>query len=165
MSNTIKSFTLILGLAGIISTLLTSSISPAKDEEKAIMSVIEKESQAFWDKDFTAYADCWAHKNYVRTMGWWADGGITVVEGWEERGKRTKKHMDDNPTVNPQNPLRKNMNIRIGTDMAWVTFDQYGNDTNDPTFDMPGLSRETRILEKINGSWKIVYVGWLLQGE
>lgn len=49
--------------------------------------------------------------------------------------------------------------------MAWVTFDQYGKDTNDPTFDMPGLSRETRILEKINGKWKIVYVGWLLQGE
>jgi hypothetical protein len=149
-------------------TLILSVAVPAlnkKMAEHAILEVIERESKAFWDKDFKAYADCWAHEDYVRTMGWWAEGGITVVEGWSDRGKRTKSHMDENPNPNPQNPLRKNMNIRVGKDMAWVTFDQYGKDTDDPTFDMPGLSRETRILEKIDGAWKIVYVGWLLQGE
>jgi hypothetical protein len=31
--------------------------------------------------------------------------------------------------------------------------------------DMPGLSHETRILEKHNGLWKLVYVGWLLVGD
>ena len=31
--------------------------------------------------------------------------------------------------------------------------------------DMPGLSHETRILEKHDGQRKIVYVGWLLAGE
>jgi hypothetical protein len=129
------------------------------------LKVIESESQAFWDKDFEAYSSCWAHEDYVRTMGWWAAGGITVVEGWKERGNRTKQFMDENPDLNPQNPVRKNINIRIGQDMAWATFDQYGKDTNDPTFDMPGLSHETRILEKIDGEWKIVYVGWLLAGE
>ncbi len=134
-------------------------------DEKAIMALIAKESQAFWDKDYNAYADCWAHAEYVRTMGWWAAGGIHVVEGWNERGTRTKKHMEQHPDPNPQNPVRKNINIRVGQDMAWVTFDQYGKDTDDPTFDMPGLSRETRILEKIDGEWKIVYVGWLLEGE
>ena len=156
---------LILGLFGVITLAFIPYAPGIKGDEKAIIQVIERESQAFWDKNFEAYADCWAHEDYVRTMGWWADGGITVVEGWDERGKRTKKHMDENPEVNSQNPVRKNMNIRVGADMAWVTFDQYGKDTNDPTFDMPGLSRETRILEKINGKWKIVYVGWLLQGE
>jgi hypothetical protein len=29
--------------------------------------------------------------------------------------------------------------------------------------DMAGLSRETRIFEKHDGEWKIVYVGWLLE--
>ena len=135
------------------------------NEEDVIMEVIARESAAFWDKDFERYADCWAHEDYIRTMGWWEDGGVTVVEGWKERGSRTKAHMEANPDPNPQNPVRKNINIRVGNDMAWVTFDQYGRDTDDPTFDMPGLSRESRILEKIDGVWKIVYVGWLLEGE
>ena len=156
------SILIIFGLSSFKS--LHDSFNIHKDEN-AILELIERESKAFWDKDFSAYADCWAHEDYVRTMGWWADGGITVVEGWNERGSRTKRHMENNPEPNPQNPMRKNINIRVGQDMAWVTFDQYGKDTNDPTFDMPGLSRETRICEKVNGEWKIVYVGWLLQGE
>lgn len=64
------------------------------EEEKAIITLIERESKAFWDKNFEAYADCWAHEDYVRTMGWWAVGGITVIQGWEARGNRTRKFMD-----------------------------------------------------------------------
>lgn len=61
------------------------------------------------------------------------------------------------------NVVRKNINLRIYEDVAWLTFDQYGAETGDSLMDMPGLSRETRILEKQNGQWKIVYVGWLLE--
>jgi hypothetical protein len=57
------------------------------------------------------------------------------------------------------------VNLRISGSMAWITFDQYGEDTGDLEMDMPGLSREARILEKQNGEWKIVYVNWLLEGE
>jgi hypothetical protein len=134
-------------------------------EERAILALIDKESEAFWDKDFERWAACWVQAPYIRTMGWWERGGITVVKGWEERGPRTKEHMADNPEPNPQNVVRKNINMRIYQDAAWVTFDQYGKDTGEPDMDMPGLSRETRILEKHDDQWKIVYVGWLLEGE
>lgn len=136
-------------------------------EEAAIMKVITAESAAFWNKDFEKFAACWVHGPHIRTMGWWEAGGVTVVEGWEERAKRTKRHMEASPEPNPTatNVIRKNMNIRIFKDVAWLTFDQYGEDTGDPNMDMPGLSRETRILEKQNGEWKIAYVGWLLEGS
>ncbi len=134
-------------------------------EKAAILEVIEQESKAFWDKDFNKWASYWAQEDYVRTMGWWARGGITVVEGWEQRGPRTKQHMEEFPEPNEQNVTRKNWNIRISENMAWATFYQYGTDTGEPVMDMPGLSHETRIFEKVNGQWKIVYVGWLLQGE
>lgn len=133
-------------------------------EKAAILAVIENESKAFWDKDFEKWASYWEHAPYIRTMGWWELGGVTVVKGWEERGPRTKAHMEANPEPNPQNVVRKNVNMRISENMAWVTFDQYGKDTGEPDMDMPGLSRETRILEKHDGQWKIVYVGWLLEG-
>jgi hypothetical protein len=45
--------------------------------------------------------------------------------------------------------------------MAWITYDQYAPNTGEAAMDMPGLSRETKILEKHRGEWKLVYVGYL----
>ena len=136
-------------------------------ERAAIMKVLEEESAAFWDKDFEKYASYWVHEEYIRTMGWWEQGGVTVVNGWKERESRTKAHMELSPEPNPTatRVKRENINLRIYNDVAWMTFDQYGEDTGDTLMDMPDLSRETRIFEKQNGEWKIAYLGWLLEGE
>jgi hypothetical protein len=69
---------------------------------------------------------------------------------------------EPNPTV--AQVRRENLNLRTARNVAWITFDQYGLDTGELDTDMPGISRETRILEKHNGEWKIAYVGWLLVG-
>ena len=136
-------------------------------DSEAIITLIEREAAAFWDKDFEAWSQCWLHTPYVRNMGWWARGGISNTEGWENLSAMMKRLMEANPTANATagNVERRNMNLRIGVDIAWVTFDQYGLDTGDLAMDMPGLSRETRILEKHDGQWKIVYVSWLLVGS
>ncbi|MFO7681328.1 MAG: nuclear transport factor 2 family protein [Chloroflexota bacterium] len=132
----------------------------------AIMQVVIDESSTFWNKDFEAWAQCWLHTDYIRMIGWWARGGITVIEGWDALSSRIKTTMAANPEPNPTAAYvrRENVNLRISGNMAWVTFDQYGQDTGDLEMDMPGLSRETRILEKQNDEWKIVYVNWLLEG-
>lgn len=145
----------------------TSEAIDIEKEKAAIMKVIEGESAAFWNKDFDAWASYWVHEPYIRTMGWWEDGGVTVVEGWDARAERSRKNMETSPEANPTatRVRRENINIRIYQDVAWLTFDQYGEDTGDNLMDMPGLSRETRIMEKHNGEWKIAYVGWLLEGE
>lgn len=133
----------------------------------AIMAVVNRETAAFWEKDFAAWADCWAHAPYTRTMGYWPLGGVSVVEGWTAQSALIRRMMDENPAPNPTAGLvrRENLNARIYADVAWITFDQYGLDTGEPTFDMPGLSRETRILERHGAHWKLVYVGWMLEGE
>jgi hypothetical protein len=160
---------ILLFIAAFITATTTKQTPPpaidyAKEQTK-ILQLIETESKAFWDKDYNKWAACWVHEPYIRTMGWWKDGGVTIVKGWEERGPRTKGFMKEFPEPSPQNVRRENINVRILQDAAWVTFDQYGTDTGEPILDMPGLSRETRFLEKHNGQWKIVYVGWLLEGD
>jgi hypothetical protein len=144
-------------------------MNPTEQESDsiAIMQVIANESSAFWNKDFEAWAQCWLHTTYIRLTGWWSRGGITVVEGWETLSSRVKEMMVANPEPNltATQVRRENVNLRISGDMAWVTFDQYGEETGDLAMDMPGLSRETRVLEKQAGEWKIVYVNWLLEGE
>jgi hypothetical protein len=154
--------------------LILPACSPAESnseldyekEKKAILEVIQKESEAFWRKDFDQYASYWVHEEHVRTMGWWETGGVTVVEGWNARATRTKAHMAQSPEANPTatKVRRENINLRIYKDVAWMTFDQYGEDTGDTLMDMPGRSRETRIFEKVNGEWKIAYLGWMLEG-
>lgn len=140
-------------------------LSNEPGEATAVMNVIAAESTAYWDKDFAAWAACWAQTATIRRMGWWAHGGINLVEGWDALSARVKESMNANPTPNPTaaQVRRENVNLRVTEDMAWVTFDQYGPDTGEQAMDMPGISRETRILEKHDGSWKIVYVCWLLE--
>ena len=96
--------------------------------------------------------------------GWWKRGGVTWRQGWEDISERIKQQFAANPASNPsaEKVRRENINIRVGTDMAWVTFDQYAPDAQEPDMDMPGLSHETRILEKHDGCWKLVYLGYLL---
>ncbi len=143
-----------------------SEIDTEKDSA-AIMSVIDGESAAFWNKDYDKWASYWVQEPYIRTMGWWKGGGVTVVEGWDERAERSKENFQASPEANPTatKVRRENVNLRIYKDVAWLTFDQYGQDTGDTLMDMPGRSRETRILEKKNDSWRIAYAGWLLEGE
>lgn len=139
------------------------------DQEKefeAILNVIAVESAAFWNKDYEAWAQCWVHAPYIRSMGWYPKGGVSYVAGWETLSAHTREHLANNPLPNPNaaRVRRENFNVRIYGDSAWVTFDQFGLDTGQPTFDMPGHSRETRFLEKPDGRWRFVYVGYLLEG-
>ncbi len=142
-----------------------STIEQSSDT-RAILQVIANESTAFWNKDFAAWAQCWRHTADIRMMGWWARGGISVIEGWEALSQRVQTTMAANPEPNPTaaQVRRENVNLHIQGQMAWVTFDQYGQETGDVAMDMPGLSHETRVLEKDQGEWKIVYVNWLLEG-
>jgi DNA-binding CsgD family transcriptional regulator len=67
-----------------------------------------------------------------------------------------KEAMILNPEPNPSvdQIRRERMNIVIGTDMAWATWDQFGIDTGN-RYDLPGVEHELRIFHKIDGHWKI----------
>jgi hypothetical protein len=150
-----------------------TSSTAAKDgaalesEKAALVEVIERQSAAFWAKDFQRWADTWVHADYVRRVGWSQPAGASNIEGWAAIGAAMRKNMLDNPKPNltPAKLLRTGFNFRINGNVAWVTFQQRGVDTGEPRFDMPGLSYETRIFEKHDGKWKIVYLGYVLEGK
>ncbi|MEQ9168177.1 MAG: hypothetical protein RLO12_18100, partial [Fulvivirga sp.] len=79
-----------LGIISIIicGTLLSLCTSICDEDKLAtvyktdsieILNILKEESKAFWDKDFEKYSQYWAHEDYIRTAGWWATGGITIV--------------------------------------------------------------------------------------
>jgi SnoaL-like domain len=135
-----------------------------EDDSAAIMEVVERQAAAFWAKDFARWSETWVHADYVRRVGWSPTGGVISVEGWDAIGGAMKKLMAENPTPNPTPAklVRDHINVRSYKDVAWVTFDQHGVDTGEARFDMPGLSHETRILERHDGKWRLAYVGYVL---
>jgi len=145
----------------------SKSSAPFEKEKAAILAVIEQQSAAFWAKDFQRWADTWVHAPYIRRLGWSEPGGVSHLEGWDAIGGRMEKNMADNPTPNltPAKLVRERLNVQVHGDVAWVTFEQHGVATGEPQFDMPGLSYETRILEKHDGKWRIAYLGYLLAGS
>jgi DNA-binding CsgD family transcriptional regulator len=48
----------------------------------------------------------------------------------------------------------ENVNIVLGGDMAWVSYDLIGTDTGDD-FEMAGVTRELKIFQRVGGAWKI----------
>jgi len=164
---------MLLLIAPLPIAIAQSSIaSPKEDvalesEKAAILEVIERQAAAFWAKDFQRWADTWVHAPYIKRLGWSETGGVSSVEGWEAIGARMKKNMADDPKPNltPAELVRERLEFRIHRDVAWVTFEQHGISTGEPRFDMPGLSYETRIFEKHDGKWKVVYLSYLLAGN
>lgn len=133
--------------------------SGSEDDQDAIMRVIEAETAAYFNKDFEGWARCWVQEPYVRRWMWFGQGGITVREGWDQQGPAMKQAMENSPAPNASalSVRRENVNIRVGRDMAWVTFDQHAPKTGDP-FDVPGLQNELRVLEKHAGEWKLACI-------
>ena len=132
-----------------------------------IMATIVGETAAFYNKDFNAWASEWVHAPYVRVVGWWPKGSVTVREGWDVVSGEVRQLMKESPNPNPTatQVRRENINMQIRGNVAWLTWDEYGLNTGDSNMDMPGLTRSTRVLEKHGGKWRIAYVGWLLQGS
>ena len=128
----------------------------ADADRAAILRVIEEETTAYFAKDFERWAACWVHAPHARRLGWYARGGRMAHVGWDEEAAEMRLSMEQFPTPNPsvKEVRRENISVRVGGDLAWVTFDQSAPSTGDP-FDVPGVQQEMRVLERHDGEWRI----------
>jgi hypothetical protein len=147
----------------------TSNIEPGtpayEAESEKIMNTINEEFKAYFVKDYEAWQSKFVHQDYFRYWGYW-DGypeKVRQYNSWEELDEGKQKRMageiksywDDN---NVGMDIR-DLNLQIRGDVAWVTFKQISRDQE--TGEFLGEALETKILEKENGEWKIVYLNFL----
>lgn len=135
------------------------------EDQQAIMAVVDAEIVAFFQRDFAVYERCWAHEPYIRRLGWCTGGGVNDVRGWTDLSRLVKRLFTDHPEPNPtaEDRLLQNLSIQVGGTMASVTFDHYAPITGDPDLDMPGYSREGRVLQMLEGRWQITYMDYVHQ--
>ena len=122
------------------------------NEIDAIKKVIIDEGEARQNNDFELFSGCWAHKPYI--LNYWAiNWGCATIKGWEELSETFKANHKGEP--DPDMKIRReNINIHINGSIAVSDFDLYVDNFNGKDLE----SKTNATLEKINGSWKIIYL-------
>jgi hypothetical protein len=137
----------------IIIILLTGFRNPDEsDEIYAITKVIIAEGEARQNNDFELFSKCWAHEPYIANY-WAISWGCSTIKGWEELTSIFKKNHSGEP--DPDMKIRReNINIHVNGNVAVADFDLYID--NFSSGDLESKANVT--LEKINDSWKIIYL-------
>ena len=127
-------------------------------EKKAINATIEKETQSFFARDYEAWKSNYAQTDYAFQAWSNNDGTFDSNVGWTDINKQIGKYISENPEPLSSHPKveRKNMIFKFyGDNVAYLTWDQFNSDKPEKNFHH---SKEVRLMEKIDGQWKIVCV-------
>jgi len=119
-----------------------------EQEKEAILKTLNDETEAAFRRDYMAWKDNWVHdpdisKVYID----FADSTFSESVGWEEISGFVKKFIEEHPIPEPVPKLLDSIDVRLYGNGAWVTYEQKDS--------LRGLKRETRLMEKVNGAWKI----------
>lgn len=126
-----------------------------------IMSVIKRETDTFVRRDFDGWAACWVQDERTREVCFSSSFGASVLEGWESLKEYMQTVFESESVCRIVDFQRTNRNITISGNMAHVVFD--GRSTHDD--DRIEQTFETRILERENGVWRILYASFVLRGH
>jgi hypothetical protein len=126
-------------------------------EKKAIIAVIEEETNAALARDYDRFAANHVLDETNIRLGI-SKSGYNFYTGWEEIGSYFKEYFKNNPEPDTRKYEKINHKIKVYKDSAWDVH-------NELVYDSKGevVQREigVRFLEKVNGKWKIVYLSYL----
>ncbi|MEO0723389.1 MAG: hypothetical protein AAFZ63_02530 [Bacteroidota bacterium] len=128
-----------------------------EEEKAAILQVLNDETKAAFDRDYQSWKDKWVHEKYVtKTYMNFADSTMTETLGWNEIDEFVRTYIEEHPEPAPLPTLVDAIDVRLYGNGAWVSYEQ--NDSE------RGLKRETRLMEKENGQWKIAGMQTIIYG-
>jgi hypothetical protein len=122
------------------------ALTAQSTEELAIQKVCEAETRAWLAKDATTFNDCWQIRPYSRIV-MSGDDGQTMSIGSDQMKPRTAETIFGNGGTF----VNTNYQIHVEGNTAWAMYDSV---KTDDTGKHP--SYEVRMMEKVNGAWKIV---------
>lgn len=141
-------FTSTYDIKGNKLTLLTTQhtpVAPEKTEAETIKNLLKQETiEVYAAKNVDDYFT----QNASTFRGWNTRTGYEVDMNWESIKKRNESTFNTRPRK--MDPINENITVKFyGADACVVTYDQY-------LYGREGtVSKEFRVLEKHNGTWKI----------
>lgn len=120
-----------------------------KEEEAAIIKMVQADTKAFLAGDVAGLKNTWAFTPYTRGMAVSSDGNKAYGSSGDDMQKWVESVKPTESTF-----THSNYNIKINGNMAWATFDQQVTKADKSGY----ATHEMRCMEKINGAWRIVVV-------
>ena len=125
--------------------------APAADpaaERAAILAALNAETAAAFSRDYDAWASHWVHEDYVQKAYLnLADSTASETVGWEAVSGFVADYFREHPAPDPLPAPLREADIRLHGEGASVTYRQL-----DPA---RGPKKETRLMEKHDGRWRI----------
>ncbi len=139
----------------LVIAILLSSLSKglAQADHDAIKRVLRSETEGFFKRDKAVWANAWAHAPYVHFAANLYGGDFMLIEGWDKLEKQFASQFKSTKGMNNVTVQNSNYTIHQNGNMAFVAYDQTLLDSHGKT-----TSKESRVVEKINGQWKIINV-------
>lgn len=136
-------------LASIFGCQISTEQTLSFEKEKAaILKTINDETKAAFNRDYEAWKSKWIHESSLtKTYIDFSDSTFTETLGWNEIDDFVRTYIEEHPEPDPLPTLVDDISVRLYGSGAWVSFEQ--NDA------VRGLKRETRLMEKVDGEWKI----------
>jgi hypothetical protein len=119
------------------------------DKEKAaILKTLHGETEAAFQRKYDKWKECWVHDpNITKTYINFVDSSFSESIGWDNISNFVKTFIEKHPKPEPVPKLVADIDVRLYKNGAWVSFEQQDS--------LRGLKRETRLMEKVDGHWKI----------
>lgn len=134
-----------------------TNVDPA-GEKAAILATLNGETVAAFSRDYEGWRDKWVHEPYVtKTYMNFTDSSMSETLGWAEVDRFVVDYFADHPDPDPLPQPLADIDVRLYGDGAYVSYEQ-----QDPT---RGRKRETRLMERVDGQWKIAGMGTVVYGE
>ncbi|MGD1945881.1 MAG: hypothetical protein ACFB0A_06405 [Croceivirga sp.] len=123
--------------------------SPDLDmEKKAILAALNNETKAAFQRDYEAWQTYWVHDaDITKVYLDFPENTFSESLGWSEISGFVKAFFEEHPEPEPVPELLDAIEVRLYEKGAWVTYNQQDS--------LRGLKRETRLMEKVDGQWKI----------
>jgi len=119
-----------------------------EQEKEAILETLNNETKAAFQRDYEAWKKKWVHDpNITKTYIDFPESTFSESVGWNEISQFVKTFIEEHPEPEPVPKLLDKINVRLYGNGAWVTYEQHDS--------LRGRKRENRLMEKINGEWKI----------
>ena len=117
-------------------------------EKKAILETLNNETKAAFQRDYEGWKEKWVHDSDISKIYIdFSDSTFSEAVGWNEISNFVRIFIEEHPEPEPVPKLLDTIEVRIYGTGAWVTYEQHDS--------LRGLKRESRLMEKVNGEWKI----------
>lgn len=131
----------------LFATMVANSFAQSsKEDSLAIVNLLEKEASTWRIGDKKGHAECWAIRPYSRILISTTDARVIDLD------PKVMLNPPDQLIGNGGKAILSNIKLGVTGNSAWVSHDEESiSKEGSSTF-----SYEVRLLEKINGAWKLV---------